>query len=106
MCGVSQAKARGWCETTVCVLFVICTAKIISSKLSTVLDNCAWAVSNVHVDLPTLANWCLCNVYARERLSPRLTSSLYISFFSQFLLPPFIACIEHELVSLVSEAMR
>ena len=49
--------------------------------VSTVLDNCAWAVPNIHVDLPTLANWHLCNVYAPERLSPRLTSSLYVSFF-------------------------
>ena len=71
--------------------------------VSTVLDNCAWAVSNVHVDLPTLANWRLCNVYAQKRLSPRLTSSLHVSFFSQFMLPPFIACIE--LVSLGSEAI-
>ena len=85
----------------------VCTLRLISVQrrllvASTVLDNCAWAVSNVHVDLPTLANWRLCNVYAQKRLSPRLTSMLHVLFFSQYLLPPFIACIE--LVSLGSEA--
>ena len=87
MCVVSQAKARGWCETTVQVLYLI----IVRGQSLTFTLTCPRS---------------LIGVYAHERLSPRLTSSLHVSFFFflQFLLPPFIACICKELVSLGSEA--
>ena len=82
-----------------CVLFVICTQRRLLA-VSTVIDNCAWAVSNVHVDLPTLANWRLCSEKIISQADQHATRFVFFSF----LLPPFIACIE--LVSLGFEATK